>query len=422
MTIRKFFVTAFSLATALLLAVPSTSLLAAPLLSVDFQHATNATAGVTQSGFQAFQNNVDPSTSDTRSFATIAGNILVTISGKTSANDGMFTRGGVANVGSLTFADIYNDFAFNNINTGPNGNKLALSLSGAGITPNTDYSLTFWSYDSLAGQGNHSVAINGISGTVGSAVPIVYTPGVNPTTNLQYATKATFTSDGLGVLNIELIDTITGTVTAPTTGIRLNGIELNHPLLINVSSYVYDGVGGEASGAQPSTFLANGNLLDTGMTELIDGHIVLSGGFDQPGYVGFRDQGADDGTSHPQVTFNLGGLYDVHTIAISYRDVEATIQEPDSVLISVSTDGVNFSTPFVFNSFIGTGGAVVTTPIDVTALDYARYVRLDFRQSGEWLLLSEVSFTGILIPEPSAWLLLVCGTVGVGLLLRRRKR
>lgn len=391
---------------------------AASILSVDFQHTTTSTAGVTQAGFQAFTNNGTNSTSDTRTFATIAGNIDVTISGKESALDGMFNRGGVSNAGSLTFADIYNDFAFNNINQ-PSGNTLSLTLSGVGIAPNTDYYLTFWSYDSLAGQGNHSVAFNGVSGTSGSAAPIVYTPGVAPTSNLQYATTGTFTSDGSGVLNIQLVDTITGTVTASTTGIRLNGLEVSDPSLIIVSSYVYDGVGGEASGAQPSTFLPN--FSDTGMTELIDGHVVVSGGFDQPGYVGFRDLAPDSGTSHPQVTFDLGGLFDVLELKMFYRDVEATIQEPDSVLISVSKDGVNFSAPVSFGPFVSGGLPGTSTTLDVSALTDARFYRLDFRQSQEWVLLSEVQFRGIAVPEPGAAMLACIAFAGLAIYARRRR-
>jgi|GEM_PF-2895319 len=186
--------------------------------------------------------------------------------------------------------------------------------------------------------------------------------------------------------------------------------------LIPVASYVYDGAGGEAAGAQPSTFLTN--FADTGTAELTDGFVVTTGGFDQAGYVGFRDLNADDGTSQPQVTFDFGSLYDVSTIDVSYRDVEGTIQEPDAVFISVSSNGVDYSTPVSFGPFVGTGGSGVTTTLDVSGLADARYYRLDFRQDVEWLLLSEVAFDGTAVPEPGSLALLGLG----GLCVLRRRR
>ncbi len=119
---------------------------AAPILAVDFQHSTNGSPGVTQAGFQAFEQDVLNSTSDTRTFGTSEGNVDVTISGKYTPSDGLFVRGGVTNGGGLTFADLYNDFAFDNTLNG-DGHNMQLTLSGVGISANTDYELTFYSYE-----------------------------------------------------------------------------------------------------------------------------------------------------------------------------------------------------------------------------------------------------------------------------------
>ena len=141
--------------------------------------------------------------------------------------EGFFVRGGLSNGGSLTVADIYNDFVFSN-GPIPNGSlSMTLALAGAGIAANTPYLLTFYSFDPLASQGSHSVSFDGASGTAGSAPAISYDSSVNPTTDDQYATTGIFTSDGAGVLTISLADNWTGAT--ESTGIRLNGFVVGDP-------------------------------------------------------------------------------------------------------------------------------------------------------------------------------------------------
>ena len=71
---------------------------------------------------------------------------------------------------------------------------------------------------------NHSVAYTGISGTGGSAGPIGYANGTDPSTNAEYSATGTFTSNGLGVLTIDMNDTFN---TNQNDGIRLNAFELS---------------------------------------------------------------------------------------------------------------------------------------------------------------------------------------------------
>ncbi len=149
----------------------------AALLSVDFQNSNNIgdpPGAVLESGFMNFDNT--HVTGGGNASATY-GDITVELSGMDlSLFDGLFNRDpAIVDVGSLTYADLYNEFAFNN-NAGNDGPaSMTLKLSGAGIAANQQYLLTFYSYDNHPTQGSHSVDYTGISGTVGSAGPLTYT-------------------------------------------------------------------------------------------------------------------------------------------------------------------------------------------------------------------------------------------------------
>lgn len=195
------------------------------LLRVDFQNSSgkNVPAG-TQPGFVSLTDrHATGAGTASATFSTRNGRVTVALSGLDSTLSGFFNREpGISNSDTLTAAAIYNDFAFKNSGS---GQSLQLTLSGDGIAANTDYSLTFYSYDAGVATGNvHTVRCEGIDGTVGEAPPIVYTIGAAPATNEQYSTTGTFTSDESGVLKMELTDTFTG---SPPDGIRLNAIELN---------------------------------------------------------------------------------------------------------------------------------------------------------------------------------------------------
>jgi len=205
------------------LAVTATTAHAA-VLSVDFGN-TNF-GSVTQAGFELFNADGNSSSSDTRIYSTDSGDVDVTVNGKRTADgiDGLFNRSGVTDGGALTYAAIYNDFAYDNAASGET--TMELVLSGAGITADTAYALTFYSYDTDATVTGNVVttSYNGSSGTTGSASDLIYTIGTNPTTNDQYSTTGLFTSDNTGTLTVTMASSVSGDV---FTGVRLNAFEFD---------------------------------------------------------------------------------------------------------------------------------------------------------------------------------------------------
>jgi hypothetical protein len=227
-TSRRFAATLAVLTVATLYGVNAANVNAAPILAVDFQNSNNVSnppGAVLETGFVNFDNT--HSTGGGNASATY-GSINVAMSGMDTLIDGLFNRGpGMVDAGSMTYADLYNDFAFKNGDAfgGGSPQSMTLTLSGAGIAANTAYDLTFYSYDDLATQGSHSVTYAAAAGTVGSAGPLAYVSGATPTSNGQYASTGTFTSNGAGVLTVSMTDAYSGAT--QSTGIRLNAFELS---------------------------------------------------------------------------------------------------------------------------------------------------------------------------------------------------
>ena len=177
------------------------------------------------------------------------------------------------------------------------------------------------------------------------------------------------------------------------------------PVAISVSSYVYDGTG---SGAGP-----DGNFPDAGTAELTDGQLPASQAFQDAAWVGYQDVAPDDGTSHPQVTFDFGSSHYVESIDVTYlhstSQAGGSITAPELVRVSISGDNETYSAPVVFSSeFDSSGGDQVrVATLDVTGLPEARYYRLDFRNTSQWAFLAEVTFWTAPPPPPPGTLIIV---------------
>ena len=162
---------------------------------------------------------------------------------------------------------------------------------------------------------------------------------------------------------------------------------------ITVTSYAYTGTAGATD--QPSNHRPGnhpqGLFLDPGNSKLTDKNPGDPKGWASGTYVGFK--GTDQ--SSTQVTFDLGTAHEVQTITVNSCVFGSPIK---SIKISTSTDGVIYSTPTLVTPK-WSGLNAISTTLEVPDWGTARYYRLDFASSGEWLFLGEVTFGAV--PTPS---------------------
>jgi hypothetical protein len=213
---------------------------ASTIIALDFQQSGDTV----QAGFTQFAGPV----SQTTAYALTFGNLTVTVTAQTDGNDlggGFFDRsssggsGGfspLTNSGAFTYANLYNSFAYNNSsqtnlqNTTAFPTSISLNFSGAGISALTPYSLMFYSFDTDGGRpatsGTHTETFTGTAGTIGSAGNIVWSDQARPTSNNQYSSVGTFTSDASGNLNIVVSDSYVNNFDS-RSGVRLNALILS---------------------------------------------------------------------------------------------------------------------------------------------------------------------------------------------------
>ncbi|QQL46417.1 discoidin domain-containing protein [Sulfuriroseicoccus oceanibius] len=120
------------------------------------------------------------------------------------------------------------------------------------------------------------------------------------------------------------------------------------------------------------------------------------------------------------IIFDLGGAYSVNDVVITgYAWTPFNLGQPGSVTISYSNDNVTYGAGA--NYALNGGNGAVTNNTGSSAAE-ARYVKLAFdgtTQAGDKWGLTEISFDGDRIPEPSASMLL--SLAGLAVILRRRK-
>ncbi len=171
-----------------------------------------------------------------------------------------------------------------------------------------------------------------------------------------------------------------------------------NPIPVAVASYVYDGTAGPtdqpSAHRHPTTHPDDSNHFDPGNIKLTDGDADdINKGWMGGKYVGFKD---DRDISNPQVTFDLGATQLMQTITLySLRPPKS--RPAKSIQLTVSTDGVTYSTPVEFTP-TWSGQTKISTTLDLSAVAAARYYRLNFVNPDPWMHLSEVTFGAAATP------------------------
>lgn len=186
--------------------VGSADVFAVPLLAVDFSHLAAAGPTPVQPGFSDMTGATSEA-SRTEPF----GPYTVTVQG-----EGFYSAGFNAGNVDPSVAALYEDYYYHNSTT----NGVGVTLSISGITPNTDYDVTLWSYD---------------EDNIFSVTPTTWGPSGTTTgtsgsiTNVAspYPTDLSFNRTTIRVQSTTSTLDIFGTTTGGTGGTRLNGFELS---------------------------------------------------------------------------------------------------------------------------------------------------------------------------------------------------
>jgi hypothetical protein len=198
-----------SLITIALLAAATSSLHAAPILSVDIAGSP------IQSGFVGGFTGADGAGPRTSTFpvadpAVITGTVTGVIAcgsnpsdmSQNTSNLNLRTRANPTNSGDFTYAALYQDRI---VGLAP-GAGLFLELSG--LTPNTAFSIQVWGYDN-AKAGNFSLfnRTDGLNDLLGS---YTVTAGALPASNDQFSVTGMVTSDATGKIVVQSSSNIDG--------------------------------------------------------------------------------------------------------------------------------------------------------------------------------------------------------------------
>jgi hypothetical protein len=214
---------------------------AAPLASIDFNDRTPTDGSLTDSGTQpGFGAYLMGTTGGTASVTDVAG-VTQTVNGYTInvAPIVTYPAGGGSGImddrdrnfslpagATTTNVEVYDDFVFNNSNTG----GLHLTVSGGDLQADTQYLISIYAYDH--GSATVTRTANWVDRN-NSDAPVLSTAflgGVVPVTNDTNKFTGLATTDANGVLSLVGINT---TSLSPTTGLPgaqgvfINGLEIS---------------------------------------------------------------------------------------------------------------------------------------------------------------------------------------------------
>jgi autotransporter-associated beta strand protein len=196
------------------------------------QDGSTTESGV-QSGFLSYTMGTTGDTTSTTNSAgvtkTVGGftmNVAPVGGGTMDDRDRLFTY----NATTLTYPEIYDDFIFNNSNTG----AIGVTLGGGGLQPNTQYSVSIYSYDHSSG----AVTVGGVTyprtatwvdRNNGSATMLStsFVGGVVPTHNDASKFSGLAMTDANGVLSIRGNNTTPPPAAGFNPGVFINGLEVS---------------------------------------------------------------------------------------------------------------------------------------------------------------------------------------------------
>jgi hypothetical protein len=331
---------------------------AVPLLAVDFGTAEN----YVQSGFGEMAGVISQATANA-SFGSytvdLAGQGFGAATGSHSAAIAQSVR------------PLYRDYYFNDSDV----NGVGVNLSIGGVTPNTQYNLTLWSYDgdqSFSSTATLWSPINNTSGTSGSVSDFA-TP--RPTSLSDYSTTIQVTS---ATSTLEIF----GTTTSGFGGTRLNGFRLND----GVNNVLSVDLGQPSPPPSPiqggfqsmaGTFPLGPNSPPPSMTSTFGTYTVKVSGdpYQSTDYtrVGFEDNAASAGAIDPSIRAlyedGLQNNLDTNTgagLSLSIQGVVPNAKYAVKVW-SYNPDNTIYPTPTQFGPLSGSTTTGTTASITQTA-------------------------------------------------------
>lgn len=333
--------------------------------------------------------------------------------GNFNPNDGFYigTTGAPGTIG--TMSDPHALFFFNA------AGQSVSQTTGTTLAPGVRYTLTAAVGErssAAAAFGGYNVQLlSGASVLESAASGTVPALDTFADVSVEYVSGSSSPAGSIGIRLGQLND-VGGNDYVDYDNVRLTA-EVARP--IAGATYVYDGTG---QGSQPSSS-PDPVWPDTGGVELTNGQLPASVAFTDPQWVGFVDDAPDDTTSHPQITFDLQEVYEIEVAQIAYlhsnSQAGGTITAPEEVLVSISDDGSTFgpATSYTAEFDSSAGNEIRFAYLDLTAFDDTRYVRFDFRNTGQWTFLSEITIGTV--PTPAA---LPAGLAMFGFIAARRRR